>query len=421
MALPKLKAWQWVLVGSGVLVVAAAGVITNTRLMQNLVKGDVGRDVRAQYTEQKSGVKAKMLMVKAPDGTPAPTPTALVKATPSPSPSSPMPETAALDLTGSGESTSPGSSATPGGAKLEDLGPKPQSNPSFTINTQRNDSALVVQPNVTAAPPVPDSLLNSRYPGGGGQNGGNLSPSLRSQVIPRRYLFDNEAPDALGGNPVAISGGDQKDYSINSFAPEGEIIQVIALQAIASSDMELDVQGGVIEPFIFQGHTLLEIGDRLIGKTSVNTKRDRILINWTKVKFFDGRTCPINAIAQNTDGTIGVPGYPVGSRILQAMTPVLLETASAFIEVFKDRSLAALIPSSINGASINLTTANPESTSSQLTDAGISAMQGGLNKISEMLAQDLESNKPYILVVPGTRCQAYLRDAMDTSTRDYGK
>jgi hypothetical protein len=58
------------------------------------------------------------------------------------------------------------------------------------------------------------------------------------------------------------------------------------------------------------------------------------------------------------------------------------------------------------------------------TSAAQTGGEGGMTvyqKISELLAEDIEENKPYLLVPAGTRLQAYLKAPVDISKADYGQ
>jgi hypothetical protein len=81
--------------------------------------------------------------------------------------------------------------------------------------------------------------------------------------------------------------------------------------------------------------------------------------------------------------------------------------------------LQSLLPQnvslSVGGSSVG------SSASQNLTNQGYTAIQGGLGKISDLLATDIEENKPYLVVAPGTRCRAYLQNYIDVSAADYAK
>ena len=436
MSLPKLKPWQWALIALTLVIAAGVALAMQTHLLGAFLSGDVARDVRTEYALRKAGVRLTNLqsapvlsasVSPSPQPTPSDTPQkplasgkgSLTIASATPSPITANDNT--LDL------TKPSDQLAPGGAKpnkqqkdLSDTPARPGSTANFAADgTNNNDAALVVGPSESQSPPVPDTLLNQGYPSttGNGNNGGVPNPP--TVIDPRRYLFNNMSPDALAGNSVVLSSDNGKDYSIAGFAPKSSVIKLATLQAVASADMELDVKAAVIEPFVFQGHQLLEIGDQLLGTASASNKRDRILVTWHTILYKSGMSTPIDAVAQDPSGQIGIPGVQIGSRILQSITPVLLDTAAAFIQAFRQNAYLAIIPSNVSAGSVTITNSG-QSSEAQLTDAGLSAVQGGLDKISELIAEDVESNKPYIFVMPGVRCQAYLRAPLDVTKRDYG-
>jgi hypothetical protein len=435
--MPKPKTWQWALIALVLVIVVGVALSMQTQILGPFLSGDVGRDVRTEYALRKAGVRFVNSQSEAgAPGTLSPSPSPLPSATPqkppasrkgsftvaSASPSPVTPDDYTLDF------TKPSDELAPGGPKghvsqdhvLDDIPPRPESNANFAgPGTNSNDSALVIGPSQTQSPPVPDSLLTQGYPPGNGTATSGSVPNPATVIDPRRYLFNNMSPDALAGNSVVLSSDDQKDYSIAGFAPKSSVIQLAMLQAVSSADMELDVKAAVIEPFVFQGHQLLEIGDEFLGTASSSNKRDRILVTWHTILYKNGMSTAIDAVAQDPSGQIGVPGVQIGSRILQSITPVLLDTAAAFIQAFRQNAYVAIIPNNISAGSVTVSD-SAQSSEAQLTDAGLSAVQGGLDKISEMIAEDVESNKPYIFVMPGVRCQAYLRAPLDVTKRDYG-
>jgi hypothetical protein len=436
MSLPKLKPWQWALLALALVIAAGVALAMQTQLLGAFLSGDVARDVRTEYALRKAGVRSinsqsEPVVSSSVSPSPPPTPSATPQKTLASGKGSltiasatPCPATVndyTLDL------TKPSDQLAPRGAKpnkrqqdLSDTPARPGSTANFAGGgTNNNDAALVVGPSESQAPPVPDTLLNQGYPSTNGNgNNGNV-PSPPTVIDPRRYLFNNMSPDALAGNSVVLSSDNEKDYSIAGFAPKSSVIKLATLQAVASADMELDVKAAVIEPFIFQGHRLLEIGDQLLGTASTSNKRDRILVTWHTILYKSGMSTAIDAVAQDPSGQIGIPGVQIGSRILQSITPVLLDTAAAFIQAFRQNAYLAIIPSNVSAGSVTITNSG-QSSEAQLTDAGLSAVQGGLDKISELIAEDVESNKPYIFVMPGVRCQAYLRAPLDVTKRDYG-
>lgn len=434
MSLPKLKPWQWALIGLGLLLAAGGLLASRTELLGSFFSGDVAKNVRSEYAVRKSGARS----VSAPQApvtrsnespTPAPSPTVLTLAdgkgsmtiaVATPSPATPDDET--LDLTKPSAKLAPGdTNSHPGQRKeLSEIPGRPRTSANFTAPAKgNNDAALVVGSSDQGSPPVPDSLLNQGYPGTSGSSANGAVPNAVTVTDPRRYLFNNLSPDALAGNSVVLSNDNDKDYSIAGFAPKSSIIKLAMLQAVSSADMELDVKAAVSEPFIFQGHQLLEIGDQLLGTTASSNKRDRILVTWHTILYKNGMSTSIDAVAQDPSGQIGIPGVQIGSRILQSITPVLLDTAEAFVQAFRQNAYTTIIPNNVSVGTVTVTNTN-QTAEAQLTDAGLSAVQGGLDKISELIAEDVESNKPYIFVMPGVKCQAYLRAPLDVTKRDYG-
>jgi Bacterial conjugation TrbI-like protein. len=267
-------------------------------------------------------------------------------------------------------------------------------------------------------PPVPDQILR------GGLQGDRAEPDTtvitpRVEVQPTRYLFNNLAPEALAASPVTSQGSqDQKSYDPQYFAPETETIEVALLDNVISTDTELPVVAGVWQPFYFQGRKLLDVGDKLVGTAAAGKKRDRLIVNFHKVILKDGRSYPIKAIARNAaDGSVGIPGKQVGNIMLQAIAPILLEATASFMDTFKERVLVGS-----GGVQDGFETASGGiQNTPTLGNAGIGAGQGALDKISQLLAQDLEENRPYLVVTAGTRAQAFLTAPFDSATPDYGR
>jgi Bacterial conjugation TrbI-like protein len=433
MSIPKLRPWHWVLIALALVLSAGFLLANQAGLLGSFFSGDVAKNVRSEYAVRKSGARwvstpQVSVATSSPSPTLAPSPTALplaagkgslTIASATPSPASPDNET--LDLTKPSSQLAPDETNTrPGQRKeLSEIPERPNSSANFTVPAKgNNDAALVVNSADRTSPPVPDSLLNQGYPGTSGNTVNGAVPNALTVTDPRRYLFNNLSPDALSGNSVVLSSDNGKDYTIAGFAPKSSIIKLAMLQAVSSADMELDVKAAVSEPFIFQGHQLLEIGDQLLGTAASSNKRDRILVTWHTILYKNGMSTSIDAVAQDPSGQIGIPGVQIGSRILQSITPVLLDTAAAFVQAFRQNAYTTIIPNNVSVGAVTVT--NNQSAETQLTDAGLSSVQGGLDKISELIAADVESNKPYIFVMPGVKCQAYLRAPLDVTKRDYG-
>jgi hypothetical protein len=434
MSLPKLKAWHWVLIAMGFVLAAGFLLASKTELLGSFISGDVGKNVRTEYAMRKAAprlVSAPQPPVQTSSASPTPSPSptelqtlaaskgSMTLASATPTPATPNDDT--LDLTKPSNRLAPGDNQIrPGQRKdLSDLPGRPRSSANFEAPAKgNNDAALVVGSSDQSSPPVPDSLLTQGFPGTSGSSANGAVPKPPTVIDPRRYLFNNLSPDAVSGNSVALSSDNDKDYSLAGFAPKSSIIKLAMLQAVSSADMELDVKAAVCEPFMFQGHQLLEIGDQLLGTAASSNKRDRILVTWHTILYKNGMSTAIDAVAQDPSGQIGIPGVQIGSRILQSITPVLLDTAAAFVQAFRQSAYTTIIPSNVSVGTV--TVSNNQTAESQLTDAGLSSVQGGLDKISELIAEDVESNKPYIFVMPGVRCQAYLRAPLDVTKRGYG-
>jgi hypothetical protein len=434
MSLPKLKPLHWAVFALALVLAAGVLLASQTELLGSFLSGDVAKNVRREYAMRKAGgrlatgqestVEISALPTPAPKPT-EPQPLAAGKgsmtiASATPTPVTPDDET--LDLTKPNDLLAPANGNNHQGQRkeLSEIPGRPKSSANFAAPVKSNsDAALVVGSSDQRSPPVPDSLLSQGYPGTNVNNANGAVPSAVTVTDPRRYLFNNLSPDAVSGNSVVIASDNDKDYSIAGFAPKSSIIKLAMLQAVSSADMELDVKAAVSEPFIFQGCRLLEIGDQLLGTAASSNKRDRILVTWHTILYKNGMSTAIDAVAQDPSGQIGIPGVQVGSRILQSITPVLLDTAAAFVQAFRQNAYTTIIPNNVSVGTVTVTNTS-QSAEAQLTDAGLSSIQGALDKISELIAEDVESNKPYIFVMPGVKCQAYLRAPLDVTKRDYG-
>src|SRR5262249_85115 len=159
-----------------------------------------------------------------------------------------------------------------------------------------------------------------------------------------------------------------------------------------SNNFEVSVVAAVWFDFYFQGNLLLHTGTKLIGTAATGKSRDRILVTFDKVVFPDGRSMPINSTPLSSDGTVGIPGFLIGNYLLQELIPVLLEATKAATQSLKDQ----------------ITTANALTGQAQQTDtnspknAFLNSSGAAMGKIQELIAQDLEENKPYVLVPAGT-------------------
>lgn len=273
-------------------------------------------------------------------------------------------------------------------------------------------SAIVIP----TPPPVPQSILTGTRSDFDGINERSPPPITRIETANRRYRFNNRAVDAAEAVMVRASA-EQMGISPTHFAPMGEIIQVVLLENVISTDVEIPVSAGVWNPMYFQGRKLLDIGDKLVGVAQPGKKRDRLSVKFDRVIFRDGRSTAIAGIARNTDGSAGIPGKVVGNLLLQSIAPILLESAAAFMSTFQERVLVGVGPTqegfeNASGGVQVLPTAS---------NAGIQAGQGAVDTVSRLLAQDMEENRPYLVIPAGVRFEAYLTRYLDTSNPEYGQ
>ena len=254
-------------------------------------------------------------------------------------------------------------------------------------------------------PAIPHALLDQTPPSR------NKSELKKTEIAPMRYRFNNRSPDAVLGNVVVTEETSAKDFNLDTFAPEMEDIDLALMDNINSSSLELDVAAGVWTPFYFQGKKLLEVGDKLRGQASPGRQRDRLVVKFIKVIKKDGRSLPIQGISLAQDGTLGVPGEKVGNIFQAAAGPLLAELIKGVSESFQDRERGA-----VNGASVT-----SDLPVKNLKNAGIRGSQRVLDKIEELMTEEIEENKPYLFIRAGTRLRCRLQVAVDVSQVDYGK
>jgi type IV secretion system protein VirB10 len=284
-----------------------------------------------------------------------------------------------------------------------------ESKPPLDLSTQPQERRVVEQdsapPPVFDEPAIPQALLDQTPPAKQG------TEKVKIAVAPGRYRFNNQSPDAIAGNVVVTEDHTAKDYNLDAFAPEMEDIDLALLDHINSSALELDVAAGVWTPFYFQGHPLLEVGDKLRGQVTPGRQRDRLIVKFTKVIKKDGRSLPIQGISLAVDGTLGIPGEKVGNLFQAASGPLLAELIRGVSETFQDREKAV-----ISGTGVA-----SDIPSKTLKNAGIRGSQRVLEKIEELMSEELEENKPFLFVRAGTRLRCRLQTAIDVSQADYGK
>jgi type IV secretion system protein VirB10 len=150
-------------------------------------------------------------------------------------------------------------------------------------------------------------------------------------------------------------------------------------------------------------------------------------ITFERVIFKDGRSLPVEAVAQDIDGTYGVKGIKIGDVLLNSAGPLLLDTAASFFGVLQELAESATVSAGSSGSGIGLGQGQNQNSNSG-NDPGQSAATTGVESgktvfdtISDLLSEDIVDNQPYILIPAGTRLQALLTAPMDTSKAGYGK
>ncbi|MFH1066315.1 MAG: TrbI/VirB10 family protein [bacterium] len=283
--------------------------------------------------------------------------------------------------------------------------------PSDEGKGQAVDSGGTGTAQLTEVPKIPEGLIGQTPPEGAETTEKPPIPA-KYVITPGRYLFNNLTSDALGGGGL-LYASKGASYAIDYFSPQGEVIDIALMNTVAGNNFDVPVSAAVWTPFYFQGHRLLKRGDKLLGMAAAGKTRDRLIVNFNRVILKSGKSIPLNAIALDEDGTAGVKGYIVGNTLLQILGPALAEAGSAFLSSMSDSQTTTT-----TGPYGVVTT---QTTKNNLTSAAGQAGQKIATRIAEALKQDIEENKPYVLVPAGTRARAYLLAPIDVSIADYGK
>lgn len=275
-------------------------------------------------------------------------------------------------------------------------------------------------------PPVPESVLSPVLPSVPSNSG--LPKAAVIQIDPKRYRFNNRAAEALSGNALVYSSSTNRAISQRYFAPPGESIELVMYSdAVSSSGMEGGpstanmIVAAVWQPFYFRGRKLLDVGDKLLGTAANGRVRNRMLVRFNRIIFKTGRSVSIEAVAQDCEGVEGIPGsLQNADNLLPVVSPVLLEAANGFINTYKDQvsATASIHTDSKSGsASFEFT----PSAENSLRNGGIGAGQGAIDKVANVISDELLQNRPYILVKAGTRCRAFLMNYLDISNAELGQ
>ncbi len=272
----------------------------------------------------------------------------------------------------------------------------------------------------TSFPPVPETLINPSLPGTERPDGSTNVRTI-TRIRADRWLFNNLAPTAVGSDALVLASKDPSaGLNPTTFSPMGETIQLALMENATSERVAISVMAAVWEPFYFQGNKLLDIGDKLIGRASPGKTRGRMVIKFDKVIFKDGRSLPIDAVAQDINGTYGVKGIQIGDVLLNSAGPLLLDTAASFFEVLQDVAKNATVVAGGGNTGL-IIGAGQDNTAQNSVEAGTDGVKNVFDTISTLLSDDIVDNQPYILVPAGTRVQAFLLEPMDISKAGYGK
>ena len=230
-----------------------------------------------------------------------------------------------------------------------------------------------------------------------------------------RPLFQANTATMKKGGTLLSNGSELKNViNLDAFMPESEEIKIILRDNIISDSTDGYVRGWVYKPRRWNGRDILQTGDEVLGTVSSGYfKNDRVRITWNKILLKDGRTLGISAVCRMPDGSPGVKGYKIGNVMLSALGPIFAEFMRGATEKLANEGTSY---SNFGGvmSSMNI----GEADWSQMAAAGGSS---AFKKLSDLMMEDLEQNKPYVFVPAGTECRAYLTKHMDISEADYGK
>lgn len=390
------KALAWVLIS-----LLAAGVLLGG-LMAFTRYDELRTQARSQASSQASRTDVEQRMAPGSSRT-EPTPPAIRVEV---STNAPVPEVRAIPE----GAIPPSSSETPQPLPPVQVEPEPAPAPPV---------ATAQPPNLPGSREVPSEVLNQRPPGLE-EAQSPMSGPARLKPAPGRFLFRNRAPSAMAGGTLKPAGEDQAAINVQTFAPQGQTIQVALINSVASTSFEVDVIGGVWLPFVWNGRTVLDVGDRLLGRADAGKNRDRILVTWYKVVDKLGRTMPIQATSLALDGTAGIPGYKVGNIFLSAIGPMLSDLTSGVLSALDEQG------QKVDEGLIDLMNSEGGQTGRRSSGGRyVGALTKGTGKafdrLTEMLMEEMEEKRPFIFVPAGTRCQAYLKEYVDASRLEYGK
>lgn len=287
---------------------------------------------------------------------------------------------------------------------------------------EKETLGFLEQPPPDRTAPVPRGIVDQKALAKDSQSG---DQPIIIKWAKKRYLFRNlslSATETAGTEDKGGSEGPLANIDVNSFAPQGEMIEAALVNSAFSSNTDVDVVGAVWLPFYFQGNLLLEPGDRLIGTSGGGSAlRDRMMVHIDKIIFKDGRSLPIQGVALHTDGTEEIKGYRVSEYGKQLLGPILAAMGQAFLYAMEYQSFNyymspyGLTPWGLYGQPAY------NGAKQALMLGGMYAGTNAMQQVMNILAQDIDQYKPYVFVPAGTRFRVFLKSYMDISKADYGR
>jgi hypothetical protein len=262
-------------------------------------------------------------------------------------------------------------------------------------------------------PPVPRGLM---VQGPLAEEGPNSPEHVVTRWKAKRYFFRNLSDTVFAIGERTDDKGDFGGINPQTFAPRGEMIEAALVNCAFSSNTEIDVVAAVWLPFYFQGHLLLEPGCRILGTASRGKLRDRMRVRFDHIILKDGRSFPIDGVALHTDGTEGIKGYLISEWAKRLLAPLTAGLGQGFLEALQYQSYTyTMTPLGPYGVP------KDQSMKGAFYQAGTYGGVSALQKLQEILVEDMDEYRPYVFVPAGTRFRVYLKRYVDVSQADYGK
>ena len=231
-----------------------------------------------------------------------------------------------------------------------------------------------------------------------------------SELLDRsgRFLFNNQVDD---GNPFLDEENKKEQINPAYFMPDTSDIWVVSSDAMMSRNEAFPVVASVIYPVYTNGKLVLTRGDRLKGTVSAGTFKNFLTIKFSKIIYKNRKSVEIKAFARDGETlAFGVKGFPVGNAFLSAIPVLLTEMSKGVLEGLNQGNTTTTT------SALGTQTAQSKSIIwSGVTSGG----QAAFEKLSEMLVQDLEQDRPYTMIYPGTLFKVQLDAGVDLSKAEY--